>query len=353
MRTLLALLLTSTATLAQNAPQPATLAIAEVTARGGIDSDMADEMNDALVAQLVADGRVKVVERQQIAKVMKEQALSQAGVMSDEVQIKVAQLVGARWIVLGSVAKKGRSLALGLRALDSSSAQVAFADSVKVGSEEQIEAGSKQLARKLADKLLGPAAAGSQQTASNDVVGDFDAGQVKDGARTAARWLALKFPRVTGKLVNVIPNGTSSCRLDGQGFAGEFFEVSALDDVTGQNTKKGYFLLAAYDGNGCSGRIKKDGGNPIVDGDTVTSMPIKISVEAMEAGPGTPPELARLFQDEVRGALDGMPQFQVATEPQVTATGRITGPRGNRSIDLQVIDKGGKSLQKLSLPASF
>ena len=353
MRTLLALLLTSTAVFAQaQAPQPASVAIAEITARGGLDSDTADEMNDALVAQLVSDGRVKVVERQAIAKVMKEQALSMSGVMSDEVQIKVAQLVGARWIVVGSVAAKGRGLILSVRALDTSSAQVAYAENLKVGNEEQIEAGAKQLARKMEDKLLGPAAAGSQQ-ASNDVVGDFDPGQVKDGARTAARYLALKFPRITGKLINVIPNGTSSCRLDGQAFAGQFFEVSALDDVTGQNTKKGYFLLSAYGDNGCSGRVKKDGGNPIVDGDTVTSMPIKISVEAVEAGPGTPPELAKLFQDEVRAALDGMPQFQVANDPQVTATGRVTGPRGNRSIDLQVIDKSGKALQKMNFRAEF
>src|SRR6185503_15405861 len=97
MRTLLALLLTSSGVLAQTtpqAPQPASLAIAEVRARGNVDSDDADEFNDALVAQLVSDGRVKVVERQQIAKVMKEQALAQSGVMSDEVQVKVAQLVG-------------------------------------------------------------------------------------------------------------------------------------------------------------------------------------------------------------------------------------------------------------------
>jgi len=335
------------------APQPASLAIAEVRARGNVDSDDADEFNDALVAQLVSDGRVKVVERQQIAKVMKEQALAQSGVMSDEVQVKVAQLVGARWIVLGSVAAKGRGLVLSLRALDSSSAQVAYAENLKVGNEDQIEAGARQLARKMTDKLLGPAAAGSQAQASNDVVGDFDASQVKDGARMVARNLALKFPKVTGKLINVIPNGTSSCQLDGQAFQGEFFEVSARDDVTGQSAKKGYFLLSAYGQNGCSGRVKKDGGNPIVDGDTVTSMPIKISVEAVEAGPGTAPELARLVQDEVRNALDGMPQFQVSNEPQLTATGRVSGPRGNRTVDLQVIDKNGNALQKVSVTAPF
>src|SRR5260221_13495644 len=135
-----------------------TIAIASVDARGGADADDASTMNDALTEALVADGRVRLVERQQLAKVMKEQALSQSGVMSDEVQIKVAQLVGARWIVVGFVQPKGKSLLLSVRAMDSSTGQVAFADSLKVGSEDQIEGGGKQLARKLTDKLIGPAA---------------------------------------------------------------------------------------------------------------------------------------------------------------------------------------------------
>src|SRR5205807_8668113 len=161
---------------AQGAP---TVAIAEVTARGNADADMASEVNDALTDQLVSDGRFRVVERQQIAKVMKEQMLAQSGVMSDEVQIKVAQLVGARWIVLGPVGTKGRSYVISLRALDSTSAQVTFAVTLNVGSDEQIDAGAKQLARRLGDKLLGSAAANaSQEVASTDMLGDSGAGQV-------------------------------------------------------------------------------------------------------------------------------------------------------------------------------
>jgi hypothetical protein len=31
----------------------------------------------------------------------------------------------------------------------------------------------------------------------------------------------------------------------------------------------------------------------------------------------------------------------------------VSGPRGRRSVDLQVIDKGGNVVQKVSVPASF
>jgi hypothetical protein len=331
---------------AQSAP---TLAIAEVTSRGNADADDASGMADALTEALVADGRVRVVERQQIAKVMKEQALSQAGVISDEVQIKVAQLVGARWIVLGTIGTKGKGYVLSLRALDSSSAQVAFADSVKVGTDEQIEAGSRQLARKLTGKLLG----GTAQ-ASNEVVGDFDPAQISDGAKAVARSLALRFPKLTGRIVNVIPNGTASCTFsEAKPFKGEFFQISGADEVTGQDTSKGYFLLSSYSQNGCSGRIKREGFANVNDGDLLTSMPIKIGVEAVEAGPGTQPELAKLVADEIRAALDTFPQFQVAADPQVTATGRVVGGRGNRTVAMQVVDKGGNVVGKVDVPVPF
>lgn len=349
--TLATVLAPAAAALAQGQGAPPTIAVAEVTARGNADLDLASEMSDAITDQLVAGGRLRVVERQQMAKVMKEQALAQSGVLSDEVQIKVAQLVGARWIVLGAVAGKGRGYALSLRALDSSSAQVTFSETLKVGSDEQVEPGARQLARRLEEKLLG---AGSPGQASADPVGDFDASQVKDAARSLARSLALRFPKLTGRIVNALPNGTASCSFDsGEPFKGEFFEISGHDEVTEQEARKGWFLLSAYSRNGCSGRIKREAGGIVEDGDILTSMPLKIGVEAVQPGPGTQPELAGLLAAELRAALDSFPQFQLANDPQLTATGRVSGPRGRRSVDLQVIDKNGTVVQKVSVQAAF
>src|SRR5207244_10408027 len=107
-----------------------TLAIAAIEARGGAPADLASAAADALTAQLVADGALRVVERQQLARVMKEQALAQSGAMSDEVQVELAKLVGARWIAIGAVQMTSRGYSVSLRAMDSTTAQVAFADSV-------------------------------------------------------------------------------------------------------------------------------------------------------------------------------------------------------------------------------
>ena len=355
MRSILALCLTfALPVVAQTPGAPPTLAIASVDARGNATTDEASEMNDALTAQLVSDGRVRVVERQQLAKVMKEQALSQSGVMSDEVQVKLAQLVGARWIVVGSVGTKGRSLVLSLRALDSSTAQVAYAENLKVGSEEQIEGGAKQLARKMTNKLLGPAPASSGEQASNEAIGDFDVGQVKDGAKALARSLALRFPKLVGQVVEALPDGSVSCRFaGGTPFVGQFFEIDGKDEVTEQETKKGFFLLKSISGQGCSGKAKREPGAAITKGDSLNALPLKINLESLEPGPGTQPELAKLLADETRSALDTVPNFQVANDPQLTAIGRVSGPRGHRSIELQVVDKGGNIVQKLELPGSF
>jgi len=355
MRTFLtfaALLAPAGAAFAQGQVAPATIAIAEVTARGDASDDQGAGMSDALTDQLVADGRFRVVERQQLAKVMKEQALAQSGVISDEVQIKVAQLVGARFVVLGAVAARGRGYALSLRALDSGTAEVAFSQTLRVGSDEQIEEGARRLARRLEDELLGPGAGASQ--ASADPVGDFDPAQVKDAAQDVARSLGLRFPRLTGKVVNALPNGTASCSFDaGEPFKGEFFEISGRDEVTEQDARKGWFLLGSYSKNGCSGRVKREPGGIVEDGDTLTSMPVKIGVAAVQPGPGAQPELAALLASELRAALDALPQFRVATDPQLTATGRVSGPRGRRSVDLQVIDRNGNVVQKVSVPGSF
>jgi hypothetical protein len=339
-------------------PPAQTVALVQVEARDGASAAQAESAGDALTAQLVADGRLRVVERQQIAKVMKEQALSMSGAVgvaaegahADDAQVKVGQLVGASFVALGSVQRSGRSLSLALRAIDSSSGQVVFADSVSLGSPDQLQAGARQLSRKLADRLAG----GTRAPDGAEVVGDFDAAQVKDSARGVARSLALRFPKLSGRVVEALPDGTLSCGFTGaQPFAGQFFEIDGRDEVTGQMTLKGWFLLKDTAAGACGGRAKAERGAAIGKGDQLNAMPLKINVEALEPGPGAQPELAKLLADELRAALDTVPNFRVANDPQLTAIGRVSGPRGRRTVELQLVDKSGNVVQKLDVPATF
>ena len=117
--------------------------------------------------------------------------------------------------------------------------------------------------------------------------------------------------------------------------------------------KKGFFLLKSISSQGCSGKARREPGAAIGKGDQLNAMPLRINLESLEPGPGAQPELAKLLADETRSALDAVPNFRVASDPQLTAVGRVSGGRGHRTVELQVVDKGGNIVQKLELPASF
>ncbi len=327
-----------------------TVAIAAVEARGGATAEEAAEMNDALLSQLVSDGKLRVVERQQMARVMKEQALSLSGAVSDEVQIKLAQLVGAKTIAVGAVQSSGHGYLLSLRAIDSSSAQVVFAENLKIGSGEQLSGGAKQLAQKLAAKLTGSAV-----LAVGDAVGDFDVGQVKDSARAVARALSARFPKISGRVADYLPDGSATCSFgNATPFEGQFFEVTGRDEVTESVVRKGFFLLKTINPRGCAGKVKRDGPGEIVAGDSLTSTPLKFALDQLQPGAGADVTLAKLFTDELLGALKASPTLTLANQsPQLNAVGRVTGPRGRRTVEIQVLDKGGKVVQRLEQSATF
>jgi hypothetical protein len=327
----------------------ATLAIASVDARAGATADQASLLGDLFTATLVNDGKVRVVERAQIAKVMKEQALAQSGMMSDDAQIQLGKLVGARWMVVAAVAVEGRGFVLSARAIDSTSAQIAFADSIKLASSDQLSAGARQLARKLQDKLVGSA------TAGGEAVGDFDPTLVKEAARQLARLLAVRFPKVEGRLREVVPDGSSSCRFSDwrSTFAGQRFTVAGIDSVTGQELEKGIFLLKNISDKGCSGRVKSTGADEISDNDVLRSLPLAVSLDPLRVGPGTDPAMGKLFSEETGESLKNQAAFKVTSDAQVNLVGSISGGKGHRVIEVQALEKGGAIIQRWDLTGSF
>jgi hypothetical protein len=330
----------------------ATLAIASVESRGGASADQAATLSDLFTATLVNDGKIRVVERSQIAKIMKEQALAQSGMMSDDAQIQIGKLAGARWMVVATVANEGRGLLLSVRAIDSTSAQIAFADSLKLGSSDQLSAGARQLARKLQDKLVGSSTA----AAGGEAVGDFDPTLVKEASRQLARLLAVRFPKVEGRLREVVPNGTSSCKFPDwrAEFQNQHFTVAGIDSVTGQELEKGIFLLKVISDKGCSGRIKSSGADEISDNDIIRSQPLKVAMDPLRVGPGTDPAMGKLFSDETAESLKNQAAFVLSPgDAQVQLIGSISGAKGHRIIEVQALEKGGAVLQRWDLTGTF
>lgn len=64
-------------------------------------------MADMLVTELVKSGNYKVIERQEIESIMKEQQLGQTGMVTPESAAKVGQLLGVEIAIIGSVTEFG------------------------------------------------------------------------------------------------------------------------------------------------------------------------------------------------------------------------------------------------------
>ena len=330
-----------------------TLAIVEVETAGYASADDAGAVSDAMTGALVADGRVKVVERQELRRVMREQMLSQTGAVGDDVQIKVGKLFGARWVAVVKVRGDGGGYALQFKALETNSGIIAAAESLKTQSAGQLEAAAKKLAVMAVDRLVG----GAPRVATKGAGVDYDPAQMSEAGRGLSQLIARRFPPLEGHIVDSMPTGTATCALPGAGgFEGERFEIVGYDEVTEQSQRKGLFLLTAYSDSLCSGRLKVEHGTPVEGKDRLKSLPIKISLDPLETAGGADADMAKSLFDETKAFLKLIPQFELTTaaEAQLTTAARISGPRGQRSIQVQVMNaKSGAVIRQLDLVGTF
>ncbi len=110
---LLSILLISTV-LPQEQP---TLAILDFEA-SGVSAIEATAISDRLRTYLVQAARYQVVERGQMLEILKEQDFQLTGCVTTECAVEIGQLVGARYILLGSVAKIGNLFTMNARIAD-------------------------------------------------------------------------------------------------------------------------------------------------------------------------------------------------------------------------------------------
>ena len=73
------------------------------------DAQWGDEFSDAITHHLFKTGRVDVVERQELEKIIREQKLSMTGILDSDKTVRVGKLLGADVIVVG----RGTSLDVG------------------------------------------------------------------------------------------------------------------------------------------------------------------------------------------------------------------------------------------------
>jgi len=159
--------ITSSRALAQ---APATLAILPFENNAVTDQKMYEPLSQGLASMLITDLKLagaglKVIERAQIAAILKEVALSQSGMVDSATAVQAGRLLGAQSIAFGSFMVLGGDVRLDARIINVETSECLMAASI-TGSKGDFMKLERQLAEKIAASLkatlaqIPPAASG-------------------------------------------------------------------------------------------------------------------------------------------------------------------------------------------------
>jgi hypothetical protein len=110
------------------------VAVMPLTAQG-VDSASAQVVSDVLSNELLRTGKVRVMERSQMEKILKEQGFQQSGSCDgSECAVEMGKLLSIDKMVVGSLGKLGGSYSLSLRAVDVDTGEI-------VGSTQKMQRG--------------------------------------------------------------------------------------------------------------------------------------------------------------------------------------------------------------------
>jgi TolB-like protein len=135
--------------------QTAKETIAVMTLRGtsGITKDEGELISDRLRVEFFKTGMVDVMEREQMAEILKEQGFQQSGACTNEsCLIEMGQILGVKKLVSGSIGKVGSMYLLNVRLIDIKTAKISKTVSEDVkGDLEDVVGRLADVAKKLCE----------------------------------------------------------------------------------------------------------------------------------------------------------------------------------------------------------
>ncbi len=342
-----ALVILATRASAETKPETPTIAVLDFEAIPAGDKDqlsVAATLTETMATELLATKAFRIIERRHIAKVMKELALGQTGAVDEQNAAKVGQLLGAKFLLVGSVSRVAGKQLVQARQIRVETAAAESAQSVSFSDIDDLPEACRDLARRFA----GGAAAGSVST-----FGDFDAKILRETARSLARQIAGHFPVVKGRLVSVLPNGKAGCDVGPGAFRGELFEVVAFDQISESKKSMGQARIDQLGTHSCQASYKRTSG-PIEDGAEITSQPVALRID-VSAEPAALAPVAAAFKTALADELLGAGSFRATSGDNVSlvAKGHLTGKRGARKIEVQIFDRDNGVLTTAATGASF
>jgi len=118
----------------------------------GIDASTAAVISDRLRSELFNTGMVSVLERSQMQEILKEQGFQQTGCTSDQCAVETGQLLGVKYMVVGSIGLVGHTYTIASRLIDVSTGKMAATANVDCKCE--IDDILSQSTVKIASKLV-------------------------------------------------------------------------------------------------------------------------------------------------------------------------------------------------------
>jgi TolB-like protein len=111
----------------------------------GLDEFVGQTIAEIIRTELIGTGKFKVLERGALQKVLEEQQLSMSGVADEQTAVRVGRLVGAKFIMVGSISKLGDNYILNSRLVDVESGEAVQGKSFQGRSENELPSMARQL----------------------------------------------------------------------------------------------------------------------------------------------------------------------------------------------------------------
>ena len=126
-----------------------------------VDQASATIISDRLRTELFNTGIFKVLERQSMQDILKEQGFQQSGCTSDQCMVEIGQLLGVSRIISGTVGKLGGMFTLNIRMIDVKTGEIVYTTSVdcRCEIEDVLTKSVPSIAGKIATSVGKPVAA--------------------------------------------------------------------------------------------------------------------------------------------------------------------------------------------------
>lgn len=251
---LLVLLLAATSALAQEAkPESADrLAVADFEVFL-VDNELGRGVAELLRSKLSGSGKVTLIERSQLVKVLEEQALQQSGIVAPEQAIETGRILGANKMVIGSVGKLGVVVVLNARVVDMESGSVERAWSLNAQDESRLAEVVGELAALLSGET--PAKTSASSAVAEGATG-YWASEWYDvhGKHAGSIYLQQSGEAVSGWTVEEIGAARISATMKGASIRGRYSANYGAGEFEFTLSADGQRLIGSYRGtNGSHG----------------------------------------------------------------------------------------------------